>query len=202
MKVLVIGASGEHSTPANIDFRVVHVCFRPITCTMLILTQHHRDTSSNHRMTTKPGRIGSRALISCLEQGHSVTAFLRTPSKIRNLDSLTQQYGDRLRIFKGDATSKDDLIEAMKGALFAFDFDSHLFQHRDRRYRSRSHNSSSRIRLELPLRYLRFRNRHSHNRLSRPHHPIPIRPIGLGAPSPPHLDPLRPSPPQPPIQSL
>ncbi|KAI0027471.1 hypothetical protein K488DRAFT_74522 [Vararia minispora EC-137] len=57
------------------------------------------------------GRIGSAAVESCLDKGHNVTAFLRTPGK---LPSHLRRHGN-LRIVQGDASIHADISAAMQG---------------------------------------------------------------------------------------
>ncbi|EIM84094.1 uncharacterized protein STEHIDRAFT_159691 [Stereum hirsutum FP-91666 SS1] len=66
------------------------------------------------------GRIGSAAVTACLARGHTVTAFLRTPSKLppkllehANI-GVNEHAKTQLRIFKGDASNVDNLREAMR----------------------------------------------------------------------------------------
>ena len=47
---------------------------------------------------------------ACIERGHSVTAYLRTPAK------LESSIREKVRIEQGDAKDKDALKRAMEGA--------------------------------------------------------------------------------------
>ena len=47
---------------------------------------------------------------ACIERGHSVTAYLRTPAK------LEISIREKVRIEQGDAKDKDALKRAMEGA--------------------------------------------------------------------------------------
>lgn len=56
------------------------------------------------------GRVGSAALAACLSKKHTVTAFLRNPSKLpQELHSHPS-----LRIVQGDATHKTSLVDAIR----------------------------------------------------------------------------------------
>ena len=46
---------------------------------------------------------------ACIERGHSVTAYLRTPAK------LESSIREKVRIEQGDAKDKDALKRAMEG---------------------------------------------------------------------------------------
>lgn len=54
------------------------------------------------------GRTGKVMLEQALERGHEVTAFVRTPSKLR-------EYAAPVKVVKGDVYAEDSLFEAMAG---------------------------------------------------------------------------------------
>ena len=54
------------------------------------------------------GGIGKWALKHALEKGHEVTAFVRSPQKVK-------LQHERLTLFKGDVTKREDYMEALKG---------------------------------------------------------------------------------------
>jgi uncharacterized protein YbjT (DUF2867 family) len=54
------------------------------------------------------GRTGHLVVERALEAGHSVTAFVRDPSRLRLSD-------ERLTVFSGDALDEDDLVAALEG---------------------------------------------------------------------------------------
>ena len=54
------------------------------------------------------GGIGKWALKHALERGHEVTAFVRSPQKVKIQH-------DCLALFKGDVTRREDYMEALKG---------------------------------------------------------------------------------------
>ena len=57
-----------------------------------------------------PGRVGSAALAACLAKNHVVTAFVRSPAKL----PLEVRTHPRIRIIRGDATSRSSLVEAIR----------------------------------------------------------------------------------------
>ena len=54
------------------------------------------------------GRVGSQIVNYALQDGHKVTAFVRTPEKIRINDG-------NLTIFKGNVINKEDIVRAIRG---------------------------------------------------------------------------------------
>jgi putative NADH-flavin reductase len=54
------------------------------------------------------GGTGQEIVRQAIEQGHSVTAFVRSPERLK-------PFGDRLTIKQGDLLSRDALTEAMMG---------------------------------------------------------------------------------------
>ena len=60
---------------------------------------------------TSIGNVGLAVVRSCLQRGHAVTAFLRTPSK---LPEEVKSHSN-IRIAQGNALLKDDLGNAMPG---------------------------------------------------------------------------------------
>lgn len=56
------------------------------------------------------GRVGSAALAACLAKNHVVTAFVRSPAKL----PLEVRTHPRIRVVRGDATSRASLVEAIR----------------------------------------------------------------------------------------
>jgi nucleoside-diphosphate-sugar epimerase len=54
------------------------------------------------------GGIGKGALKYALEKGNEVTAFVRSPQKVK-------EQHERLTLFKGDVTNREDYMNALKG---------------------------------------------------------------------------------------
>ena len=54
------------------------------------------------------GRVGSQIVNYALQDGHKVTAFVRTPEKIQIND-------ENLTIFQGNVLNKEDIVRAMQG---------------------------------------------------------------------------------------
>ena len=57
------------------------------------------------------GRIGSVTAVACLERGHTVTAYMRTPSK------LEPSLREKVRVIQGNAKNREALRKAMEGTL-------------------------------------------------------------------------------------
>lgn len=56
------------------------------------------------------GRVGSAALAACLAKDHVITAFVPTPAKL----PLEVRTHPRIRVLRGDATSRASLVEAIR----------------------------------------------------------------------------------------
>ncbi|OBA02979.1 hypothetical protein A9P44_06175 [Paenibacillus polymyxa] len=58
------------------------------------------------------GRVGRFILDYALTDGHTVTALVRLPDKLKDFAS---RYGTQLQIVQGDATNAEDIAQALKG---------------------------------------------------------------------------------------
>jgi len=74
-------------------------------------------------VTGATGYVGGRLVPELLAAGHEVRVLARSPEKLRDMP-----WADRVEIVQGDATSVDDLREAMAGCTVAY-YLMHSLQH-------------------------------------------------------------------------